>query len=265
MPPGPSMKCRLLANSAAQRYRPAARWHSCRLRRHPSSAAAAPARSSRPSQAAVAPRPERRRGCSGSPALRASACGLPSRPQGRQISTTAMTRNSTTSVSLENDSSKPAISCTPSQMQTASSSATSNAAMKAPGMLPMPPTTTTTNAAPMVSMSISRLAGSRGNCSAPPRPASSVPSAGLAVNSQAWLTPRAPTISRSCVAARTRVPKRVLVNKSVRPRRTQGPAAIKKKIVSGELAAQNLHTEPSSPVARGPNSSSGPHSHSAAS
>jgi hypothetical protein len=127
---------------------------------------------------------------------------------------------------LENDTSTPPISCTPSQMQMALSSATSSAAMKAPGMLPMPPTTTTTKAAPMVSMSISRLAGSRGSCSAPPRPASNVPRANTAVNSQAWFTPRAPTISRSCVAARTRMPKRVLASSRVRPSSTSGPTAI---------------------------------------
>ena len=58
------------------------------------------------------------------------------------------------------------------------------------------------------------MAGSRGSCSAPPRPASKAPSANTAVNSQAWLTPSAPTISRSCVAARTSVPQRVRVSSS---------------------------------------------------
>ena len=81
-------------------------------------------------------------------------------------------------------------------------------------MEPMPPTTTTTKAAPMVLRSIARLAGSRGNCSAPPRPASIAPSANTAVNSQAWLTPSALTMSRSCVAARTSVPQRVRVSSS---------------------------------------------------
>ena len=137
-----------------------------------------------------------------------------------------MTRNSTTSVSLENDTVTPSTSCTPSQMHTALICAISSAAMKAPGMLPMPPTTTTTKAAPMVAMSISRLAGSRGSCSAPARPASSVPRANTAVNSQAWFTPSAPTISRSCVAARTRMPKRVRVSSRVRPSSTSGPTAI---------------------------------------
>ena len=78
----------------------------------------------------------------------------------------------------------------------------------------------------MVVMSISRLAGSRGNCKAPARPASSVPSANTAVNSQAWFTPSAPTISRSCVAARTSVPKRVRVSSRCRPSNTSGPTAM---------------------------------------
>ncbi len=108
-------------------------------------------------------------------------------------------------------------------------SAMSSAAMKAPGMEPMPPTTTTTKAAPMVCRSISRLAGSRGSCNAPPRPASIAPSANTEVNSQAWLTPRAATMSRSCVAARTSVPQRVRVSSSHSRPSTAGPTTIRNR------------------------------------
>src|SRR6218665_130302 len=76
-------------------------------------------------------------------------------------------------------------------------SAISSAAGWAPGIEPMPPTTTTTKAAPMVFRSRSSVAGSRGSCSAPPRPASNAPSANTAVNSRAWRTPRAPSIPPS--------------------------------------------------------------------
>ena len=117
----------------------------------------------------------------------------------------------------------------PSQMQMALISEISNAATKAPGMEPMPPTTTTTKAEPMMCRSISRLAGSRGNCSAPPRPASMAPIANTAVNSQAWLTPRAPTISRSCVAARTSVPQRVRVSSVQSRPSTMGPTTIRNR------------------------------------
>jgi len=81
----------------------------------------------------------------------------------------------------------------------------------------------------MVFRSISSVAGSRGNCSAPPRPASNAPSANTAVKSQAWLTPSALTISRSCVAARTSVPKRVRVSSSHTRPSTTGPMTIRNR------------------------------------
>ena len=93
----------------------------------------------------------------------------------------------------------------------------------------MPPTTTTTNASPMVSRSSPRFAGSRGSCSAPPKPASIAPNANTPVKSHAWLTPKAPTISRSCVAARTSVPQRVRVSSSHSAPSTAGPTTIKNK------------------------------------
>ena len=97
----------------------------------------------------------------------------------------------------------------------------------------MPPTTTTTKAAPMMFKSISKLAGSRGNCKAPPKPAKVAPKANTAVNNQAWLTPKALTISRSWVAARTKVPKRVRVSNNHNSAKTIGPATIKNKSYMG--------------------------------
>ncbi len=49
----------------------------------------------------------------------------------------------------------------------------------------MPPTTTTTKASLMTVRSISKLAGSRATCSAPPSPESSEPNANTLVNSMA--------------------------------------------------------------------------------
>ena len=152
---------------------------------------------------------------------------MPSSPHGRQTSTTAITRKSTTSVSLENDTSTPKTSTNPSQIHTALTSETSSAATYAPGIEPMPPTTTTTKAAPMVWRSISSVAGSRGSCSAPPRPANMAPSANTAVNSHAWFTPSALTMARSWVAARTSVPKRVRVSSSQTRPSTTGPTTIR--------------------------------------
>ena len=81
----------------------------------------------------------------------------------------------------------------------------------------------------MVLRSISSVAGSRGNCKAPPSPASSAPNANTSVKSQAWFTPSALTISRSCVAARTSVPQRVRVSRSQSRPSTTGPTTIKNR------------------------------------
>ena len=158
--------------------------------------------------------------------LRVGAWARPIRPQGRQTSTTAITRNSATSVSLEKLKSMPNHCTVPMPTHIALISAINSAATNAPGIEPMPPTTTTTNASPMLSRSRLSEAGSRGNCSAPPRPASSAPSANTLVNSRAWLTPSAATISRSCVAARTSVPQRVRVSSSHKAPSTSGPTTI---------------------------------------
>ncbi len=72
-----------------------------------------------------------------------------------------------------------------------------------------------------------RFTASRGSCSAPPRPARHEPRKNTDVNSRRWLTPSAPTISRSNVAARTSVPQRVLLNSSHSAPSTIGPSTIR--------------------------------------
>ena len=82
-------------------------------------------------------------------------------------------------------------------MPKALSSETMIAARKVPVTLPRPPITTTTSASVITCTSIVWLAASRGNSSAPPKPARKTPSAKTLVNSHFWLTPSAATISRS--------------------------------------------------------------------
>ena len=137
-----------------------------------------------------------------------------------------MIRNSTTRVSLEKLISAPNQWTVPTPMQKAFATPIRMAARKAPPMLPRPPTTVTTKASAMTERSSSRLAGSRGICSAPPRPASTEPTKNTEVKSLAWSTPSAPTISRSWVAARTSAPQRVRVSSSHMASSTTGPMAI---------------------------------------
>src|SRR4051812_47144053 len=111
--------------------------------------------------------------------------GGPSSPNGRTISTTAITRNSATSVSLEKLTAKAPKWTRPSPMHSAFTSAMMTAARKAPGIEPIPPTTTTTNASLITIKSSPRLAGSRATCSAPPNPARKAPSTNTMVNSMA--------------------------------------------------------------------------------
>ena len=77
------------------------------------------------------------------------------------------------------------------------------------------------------------LADADGRASAPPSPASAAPSANTPVNNRRWSTPRAATISRSSVAARTSVPQRVRVNSSHSSPRTSGPTPISSRSYSG--------------------------------
>ena len=91
--------------------------------------------------------------------------------------------NSTTSVSLENENVVPNASTVPMPTQKALMTPISSAARNAPGMLPRPPTTTTTNASEIAVRSRKSCAGSRGIWSAPPSPARNAPSAKTPVKS----------------------------------------------------------------------------------
>ena len=106
------------------------------------------------------------------------------------------------------------------------SSDTMIAARNVPVTLPSPPMTTTTSASVITCRSIVWFAASRGNSSAPPSAARKTPSAKTLVNSHFWSTPSAATISRSCVAARTKTPQVVRRNSSQSAPSTSGPKAI---------------------------------------
>ena len=236
------MKCKLVANSTMTKMS----INSTMANALPNSGTAS---SSIPAAAAAIRRavPAGRSGGSGaSPGARETASGRPSRPRGRSTSTTAMTRNiSTTVISGK------------TRIPKALSSAISTAARNAPAMLPMPPTTTTTNASAMMLRSISRLTDSRGIWTAPPSPASAAPTKKTPENRRLWLLPSAPTISRSWVAARTSVPQRVRWNRSHMAPSTSGPSTISARSYWGR-SSPKISTAPSSPGARGPSRSSGP-------
>ena len=117
--------------------------------------------------------------------LRLAAETVPNSPHGRNTSTNAMKMNSTTSVSLGNSNVMPNKETVPRAIHMAFSSAMIKAATYAPGIDPIPPTTTITNASPITLRSSVRLAGKRGICTAPPSAARNAPSANTAVNSQA--------------------------------------------------------------------------------
>ena len=70
-----------------------------------------------------------RSGASGGALLRLTPCGLPSSPHGRPTSTTAITRNSATSVSLEKEKATPSTWTVPMPTHSALISAMSSAAM----------------------------------------------------------------------------------------------------------------------------------------
>ncbi len=131
------------------------------------------------------------------------------------------------------------------------------AATNAPVTDPMPPITTTTNASPMMLRSIRRLTNSRGTWSAPPRPARNEPTMNAEVKRTRWLTPSAPTISRSCVAARTRMPQRVRWKSSQMSPKTTGPMTMRARSYSG-IGSPKMRTARSSIGARGPRRSSEP-------
>src|SRR5260221_457481 len=101
-----------------------------------------------------------RQGFTVSPGVRrAAASCFPNSPQGRTISTAAITRN-TRMMDIFGKI----------RMPNAFSSDTSTAATKAPMMLPRPPITTTTNTSTMIRKSSAWCTASRGICK-PPQPA----------------------------------------------------------------------------------------------
>ena len=179
-------------------------------------------------------------------AARAAASARPSSPHGRTISTIAMMRKTRTIEILGK-----------TRMPKALSSDTMIAARKVPGTLPRPPITTTTSASVITCRSIVWLAACRGSSSAPPRPARKTPSAKTLVNNHFWLTPRAATISRSCVAARTSTPQVVRRKSSHRNARTSGARAMSSKSYVGK-GWPKRSIAPLNPGARGPSSSLGP-------
>ena len=60
-------------------------------------------------------------------------------------------------------------------------------------------------------------------------PGEAAPTAKTLVKSHFWFTPRAATMSRSCVAARTRTPQRVRLKRSHKSPSTSGPTAMRKR------------------------------------
>jgi hypothetical protein len=138
------------------------------------------------------------------------------------------------------------------------------AARNAPGIDPSPPITVTTKASAMIERSMPRLAGSRGICNAPAKPARNAPSANTVVYSLAWSTPSAAVSVRFSAAARISMPKRVRVTSSVKASRIAGPATIRNRSYWGTAWPKNS-TVPARPGARGPSRSSAPQSASAAS
>ncbi len=120
----------------------------------------------------------------------------------------------------------PNIDTCPMPMQSALISAISSAATNAPGIDPMPPTTTTTNALPIVSRSSDRFADMRGTLQRAAEPREKRAAKNTLVKSHAWLMPSAPSISRSLVAARTSVPQRVRVSAYQSATSTSGPITI---------------------------------------
>ncbi|CUJ48458.1 Uncharacterised protein [Achromobacter sp. 2789STDY5608628] len=168
-----------------------------------------------------------------------------------------MTANSASSVSLDRLNSQGPICTWPRKTKTALTQQISTAARKAPGIEPRPPTTTTTKALAMISRSSPSVAGTRGAASAPPSPARNAPSVKAEVNSQAWLTPSAASMSRFSAAARSSRPQRVRISSSHSRPSTTGPATISSRSYWGKRRPR-ISTAPDRPGARAANRSSGP-------
>ncbi len=237
MPPVPIRNCRLAANSANTMTSVAR-----------TSAYSSPAsgRSAAHAKSTSAPIAAGRPGATISARNSASGVvggadgGLPRNPYGFTTSTTAITTNSATSVSLGNATATPKMSTVPRPMQSARVSPISSAARKAPGIEPRPPTTVTTNASAMIARSMPRLAGSCGSCSAPASPARNAPSANTAVNSARSLMPSAPAMTRFSVAARTSIPKRVLLDEPREAEQHERPDADEEEIVGRHRAPEHV-------------------------
>ena len=149
------------------------------------------------------------------------------------------------------------VACGIRLMPKACTSPISNAAKNAPLMLPKPPVTTTTKVSTTTFTSICRLAGSRGSCRAPPKPASAQPSTTVPNISGAGLMPSASSMPRSCVAARTRVPNAVRVSSRCSPSHIRGPRTMVRAWYCGKNSPPTS-IAPLSPGKRGANTSSGP-------
>ena len=167
IPPGPIMRCRLVANRIATSASVATD-----SANGPATSGAATASSSASAARRRCQGPDGRNSMA-TPGSRAGASGRPRRPCGRTTSTAAITANTSTNVT-----------CGASATPNACSTPNSTAARYAPPMLPSPPTTTTTNASVMIARSIPGLADPAGNASTPPKPANAEPRVNTPVNSQ---------------------------------------------------------------------------------
>ena len=226
MPAGPIRKCRLAANSTAI-SRSIIRTMTYGDESWSNGTSSSAASATRPT--AFHARGNGRSGVSIAALPRAAACGRPKRPQGRHTSTTAITRNSTTRVSLLSGNGDPEEvdraggddeSLDHGDQQGGDKGAEDR-----------------THAADdddhegladqcQVEVQVRRLvrhlqgAAERGQEGAEGE---------HRVKSQRWLTPSAPTISRSWVAARTSRPQRVRVSSSQSRPRTSGPTKIENR------------------------------------
>ena len=95
---------------------------------------------------------------------------------------------------------------------------------------------------------------------APPRPARKDPRKKILVNSRAWFTPKASDISRSSVAARTKIPQRVRFSNSHNPIRIIAARTISAMSYWGSSVPM-ISMLLSNPGACGPSKSSAPNSH----
>ena len=213
MPPGPMMKCRLAANSANDQHvgrRARARTASADERRsseRSATSAAAPSsrRASRPPMAARAAR-RRAHG----------ACGLPSRPHGRDHQHDRHHDELGDQRELRERDDDAEHRTSPMPMQSALISPMSSAARNAPGIdAEAADDDHDERIGDDRRDPCSRLAGSRGSCSAPPSPASSAPSAEHAGKKPRLVDAERARSSRGPrVAARTSMPQRVRVSSS---------------------------------------------------